>query len=64
MMEAIKHTIVLRESQLRDIVRRYDICEDDSCYVIYQNENELKNPIYICPELHRALKDLPVLPLH
>lgn len=49
---------------LSDGAGRYDICEDDSSYVIYQNKNKLNNPIYICPELHMALKKLPNLPLH
>lgn len=48
---------------LSDGAGRYDIGEDDSCYVIYQ-DRKAKGAMYIFPELFKALKNLPDLPLH
>ena len=45
----------------------YEIWEDDGCYVCcdmnYYRNNEDYQPMYIFPELLKALKDLPNLPL-
>lgn len=40
---------------------RWDIIEDDSCYAICHN-GEIQRNMYIFPELHKALKELPNLP--
>ena len=47
---------------ISDGAGRYDIGEDDGCYVVYKDKQN-KNPMYIFPELHRELKKLPNLPL-
>ena len=52
---------------LSDGAGRYDIVEDDGCYAIFQNktfDRETGHTYHICPELHKALKSLPDLPLH
>lgn len=45
----------------------YEIWEDDGCYVCcdmnYYRNNDDYQPMYIFPELLKALKDLPSLPL-
>lgn len=41
---------------------RFDICEDDGCYAIFHGKKP-DGAMYIFPELHYALKDLPKLPL-
>lgn len=41
---------------------RFDICEDDGCYVIYHSKRT-KDAMYIFPELFNTLKSLPILPL-
>ena len=41
---------------------RFDICEDDGCYVIYHGKRT-KDAMYIFPELFNTLKSLPRLPL-
>lgn len=45
----------------------YEIWEDDGCYVCcdmnYYRNNDDYHPMYIFPELLKALKDLPSLPL-
>lgn len=48
---------------ISDGAGRYDIGEDDGCYVIYKNRKKLE-PMYIFPELHKELKRLPELPLN
>ena len=53
---------------LSDGAGAYHIGIDDGCYVIHQ-ENEDgtmqdESTMYIFPELHKALKNLPNLPLH
>ena len=47
---------------LSDGAGRYDIGEDDGCYVVYQDKQH-EGATYIFPELHRELKKLPELPL-
>jgi hypothetical protein len=42
---------------------RWDIIEDDGCYAICNNRKIQRN-MYIFPELHKALKELPILPPH
>lgn len=42
---------------------RWDIIEDDGCYAICNNR-EIQRNMYIFPELHKALKELPNLPPH
>ena len=42
---------------------RWDIIEDDGCYVICNNR-EIQRNMYIFPELHKTLKELPILPPH
>lgn len=49
---------------LSDGAGRYDIGEDDSCYVIYKDRRHDEGTMYIFPELQRELKRLPDLPLH
>lgn len=48
---------------ISDGAGRYDIGEDDGCYVVYQDKQH-KGAMYIFPELHNELKKLPNLPLH
>lgn len=49
---------------ISDGAGRYDIGEDDGCYVIYKDRQHNEDVMYIFPELHRELKKLPNLPLH
>lgn len=49
---------------ISDGAGRYDIGEDDGCYVIYKDKQHSEDSMYIFPELHKELKKLPNLPLH
>lgn len=48
---------------ISDGAGRYDIGEDDGCYVIYKDRQHSDDAMYIFPELHKELKRLPELPL-